>query len=261
MSIYPINNAQITGRLIVAGLVAVVFCTGWLLGLSRATAIAGSANLADSHTNSRVSLLRQENLRLADEVKLLSGQRFTNEQAILELQSTVTDLRLKRSREREELALFRNLAQGKARTGGIFIEPLKVEAQGNSQYKIEVVMTQPRGRKRVNGTVVMVIEGLDEEGESVAFNISDLAQAPAKAIRPSTSNSEATNSAAYPAFDFRYFADFAFNIELPQGFVPESLTVAAKPENPHSPAIKSVRRIFPWDTADLATDAEFTTEE
>jgi len=252
MSIYPINNAAITGRLIVGGLVAVVFCIGWLLGHSQTEKNPNATSLADS----QVTWLQEENLRLADEIKLLSGHRFTHEQAIVELQASLTEMRLKRSREREELVMFRNLAQGNARTGGIFIEPLKIESQSNSQYKIEVVMTQPRGRKRVNGTVAMVIEGLNADGELVEFDLGDLAiDTP---IRPSAQNREAVSVAKYPAFDFRYFADFAFDIELPQGFMPDSLTVAAKPENPHSPAIKSVRRIFPWDAADLSSDAEFS---
>jgi len=255
MSIYPINNAPITGRLIVAALVAVVFCIGWLLGHSSSS---NSSNFAVAD-DSQVSLLQQENHQLADEVKLLSGHRFTNEQAIAELQSSLTDLRLKRSREREELMLFRTLAQGKARTGGIFIEPLEVEALGDSQFKVEVSMTQPRGRKRVNGTVVMVIEGIDEAGESVAFDVSDLAlNTP---MQSTGSSAETKDGAAYPAFDFRYFADFAFNIELPDGFTPESLTVAAKPENPYSPSIKSVRRIFPWQSDDLTSDAEFPAQD
>ena len=252
MSIYPINNAPITGRLIVAALVAVVFCIGWLLGHSSSSDLSNPAATDDS----RITLLQQENHQLADEVKLLSGHRFTNEQAITELQSSLIELRLKRSREREELMLFRTLAQGKARAGGIFIEPLEIEALGDSQFKVEVSMTQPRGRKRVNGTVVMVIEGMDEGGESVAFDVSDLVfNSP---IPSSALSAETKDGTAYPAFDFRYFADFAFNIELPEGFMPESLTVAAKPENPYSPAIKSVRRIFPWQGDDSTSDAEFS---
>jgi len=255
MSIYPINNAPITGRLIVAALVAVVFCIGWLLGHSSSSNSSNYLAAGDS----RVSLLQQENHQLAEEVKLLSGHRFTNEQAIGELQSSLTELRLKRSREREELMLFRTLAQGKASTGGIFIEPLEIEPLGDSQFKVEVSMTQPRGRKRVNGTVVMVIEGVDEKGDSVAFDVSDLAfNLPIQSPRLPV---ETKDGATYPAFDFRYFADFAFNIELPEGFIPESLTVAAKPESPYSPAIKSVRRIFPWQSEYSTSDAEFAVED
>jgi len=252
MSIYPINNAPITGRLIVAGLVTAVFCIGWLLGHSQTGEKPASTTFADS----QITRLQQENLRLADEVKLLSGHRFTHEQAIDELQASLTEMRLKRSREREELVMFRNLAQGKARTGGIFIEPIKIEAQGDSQFKIKVSMTQPRGRKRVNGTVAMIIEGLNADGQSVEFDLSDLASD--TPIPRQAQHSEAKSAKKYPAFDFRYFADFAFDIQLPRGFMPEALTVAAKPENPYSPTIKSVRRIFPWYAGDSSSDADFT---
>ena len=303
MALTPLDNSHIT-RPIMLGLgVATLFLAGWVIGNGPATAPA-TLSLTQER---QFTALDKQNRQLSDEVRLLTAQRYSDEQTIRDLQTDLTDLRLTRSRERQELAMFRNLAKADNNRKGIAIDGMTIADLGQQRFAIEWRLTQPRGRKRVSGDQIVVIEGTDANGEFRSINIgtmaitaesglpddttadaADLAM-PDESMLPSgwidrqvgsgrgvellpEATSEllesgqplspqlaviASGLGQYPDFDFRYLENFIVTVEVPDDFTPQMIGFAVEPRAAHSPAIKSVARLFPWR---VGTDVDASSE-
>ncbi len=174
MTLTPLDNSHITRPLMMGLGVLTVFLAGWVVGSGTSDGPATISLTQERQFNE----LDKQNRQLSDEVHLLTAQRYSDEQTIRDLQTDLTDLRLTRSRERQELVMFRNLAKAGDDRKGIAIDAMTISDLGQQRFSIEWRLTQPRGRKRVSGDQTVVIEGTDAAGEYRSINIGSLTLSP-----------------------------------------------------------------------------------
>lgn len=241
MFIEPLNNSVVTGRLLKCGVVLGAFLCGHLLGQTEYNKVADRL----LHSEMQRQELDTENLQMSTELSAMVQKAYTNDEAVASLQQSLSDLRLQRIREREELQMFRNLASGGENITGIAVEDVAITAIPQSQarqYGIDLRLTQPRGRKRTSGTLSIWIVGQNAAGE--AFDI------PLEDIQLNQEPPLAANAAGeYPVFDFRYYQYFQAGFSLPQGFTPEGLKIVANPLNPYRSSLKKVTLTVPWEVS------------
>ena len=246
-----INKSRLTGPLLVLGCAVVLFILAWKLGDGPAT---GGA-LSSQQQNEMFSSLRDQNNQLKDQIRILTLRDSTNEQAINDLNQSLTSLRLQRSKERQELMLFRNLAKGGDSKTGILIDSFSIADTGANEFELEWLLIQPQGRKHVNGDLSVTIEGSQGDTEADSLIVLDL--------QPRSLDSDGHTDTDTTKFDFRYFQTFTAVANLPDGFEPLVVKITANPLQPHSPAIKRVISEYPWRVASerVAVDVRDASDE
>jgi len=243
MFLGSINNSHLTGRLLVLGSVVVVFLLGWELG----DRPAKEGALSSQQLREALLSVEDQNVQLGKQVRMLALRDNANAQAIAELNQSLTSLRLQRSRERQELMLFRNLATGGDSTTGILIDSFSIEAKGANNFELEWMLVQPQARKRVNGQLIARIEGSNPDAEIDSWVEIDL--------QPVSAKDAGVVQATSADFEFRYFEEFTASVELPDGFEPLVVKIIANPVQPYRPAVKRITGEYPWRVASGVVDA------
>jgi len=166
----------------------------------------------------------------------LVQEKFSNQETINHLKVSLADIRVERSRENEELKLYRNLTLIQTEEG---------------EHRLLMTLTQPRARRRVTGKLELSVKGTDSQGKAGEVAIQELlGNHPDDASFMATSQMDAKpGSATVPEFDFRYFQRFRFSVTLPDGFNPEHVQITANPAKRHQPAVRKVSRSIPWKVA------------
>lgn len=254
MFLTPLDNSHKTSRVLKVALVAAVFLAGFLAGQNHFNDVATKLVASEYER----SVLATKNREMSLEISTLVQQRYSDEATIEDLQSAVTEVRKTRSREIEELKLYRNLSRGGENNTGIAISPLEISEltaganteEGTSQYRLALTLTQPRGRQRVNGELALQIVGNLASGERLELPVDKLLpdQVPGEASTPASEGLGGLGgvNGEYPLFDFRYFQRFLVDVDLPAGFIPEGVIITATPENPYRSSIRQISTIAPW---------------
>ena len=243
MFIEPLNNSFVTARLIKAGVVLSAFLFGHLLGQAEYNRVAERLQLSDAERES----LDIENRQLSAELSAMVEKSYTNDEAVAGLQQSLAEIRVQRIKDGEELKMFRNLATGGENITGIAIDEVAITGFGENHYQLDLRLIQPRGRKRVSGEVDIKVVG-EKADVAASLSLKELLL-DARTVSHTGPGEASGETVEFPNFDFRYFQQFQAEIVLPEGFTPEQIEINANPVNPHSPLIKNITMMVPWEAS------------
>ncbi len=179
------------------------------------------AKIAD--LNAVIAELRQK-------IAILETSRTVDSKAYSQVEQTLTDLQSQIQEQREELAFYRGIVSPEDGATGLKIQDFSVTpgVQG-SQYRLRLVLVQAnRHDRRVSGVVSLRVDGA-RDGQPVTYALSDLVSGP--------------DEAETLEFSFRYFQDFERDVRLPEGFVPDRVTVEV---NPKGRRAKVITESYDW---------------
>jgi len=241
------DNSDYTRPMLKVALVLAVFLGGYLLGRSSFNEVSRQLVASDFER----AALDEQNREISAELNTLVQEKFSNQETINHLKVSLADIRVERSRENEELKLYRNLSKGGENITGLAINPVTLIQTEEGEHRLLMTLTQPRARRRVTGKLELSVKGTDSQGKAGEVAIQELlGNHPDDASFMATSQMDAKpGSATVPEFDFRYFQRFRFSVTLPDGFNPEHVQITANPAKRHQPAVRKVSRSIPWKVA------------
>ncbi len=144
------------------------------------------------------------------------------------VQETLTQLQAKLQAQQEELEFYRGIVSPSTGGPGLRVQSLQIR-QGSSErrYVLELVLMQAMSRdRRVEGAVRLKIGGT-RDGKHLELALKDVA---------------VDDHAAELSYAFRYFQALEQEVELPVGFMPETVQVQIAPSAPrHDPTSQEFR--------------------
>ncbi len=175
-------------------------------------------------------------------------ERLKQQNSIFESGSKVDQLSVQKAQERlgemqaalgetkEMLAFYQRIMAPEKSNDSLYIQNVRVISMAESRhYKFMLTLAQGVGNKRsTKGEYSLVLSG-KLVGEAKSFRLNELVSVK-KSSQP---------------FKFRYFQTEAWNLVLPDGFVPEKLRVTLKPST------KGVERVDKeWQWLQLVEEAQ-----
>lgn len=210
--------------------VAALATSGWLL-FERGRKQAGydSQTWIDVESQLRQQLLEIEkrNTDLVRENAVLKRSADIDRNAYVEIQKTLADTQTETLALREELSFYRGLVTPSDKVEGLHVERLRLQPTVRERrFQYVVTLTQVRKNDRfAAGEVDLRVLGTNG-GQTASYRLADL--------------SEVEGSVK---FKFKYFQNFEGTIELPDGFLPETVLVEATPSGKR---LKPVSKRFEW---------------
>ncbi|MES9903073.1 MAG: DUF6776 family protein [Sedimenticola sp.] len=191
---------------------------------------AGESALA-----SEVELLRRQQVELQAERQTLRKQVAVHERSGQIDRETVVQLgdELKKEQQTrlaltQELSLLKRIVSSSVTTEGLYVQGFKLEKiVGADRYRYRFTISQAlKDAGLATGWIYLGVAG--ERGEeSVTLPLQELAKEGGKRLK----------------MRFRHFQDVSGEIDLPKGFLPQSITVDIKPTNKKLPPLK---KRFDW---------------
>ena len=172
--------------------------------------------------------LAKENAGLKEQVIMLQRTTQIDSQAAAELHEEMKKLQDDLFKVRGELEFYRGIMSSTGTSTGLNIQGLQLrQIPGEQSYYFKLILTQvAKDDKVVEGTVEMTLEGV-QNGVVSVLNVADLM------VNPSFDLS----------FKFRNFKRIEGNIMLPEGFIPQQVTVRLHPSDKN---LSNIKRVFNW---------------
>ncbi len=214
------------------GLAILTFLVGRYSNLDVLNAFKGQKKTW-SEVNQQLS---EENEGHKKAISLLNTEAKIRQQAIIELQKSITDLSQENAVLKADLAFYANLLSHKDEIKKLRVFEISAEPK-LGMVELKVVLAQKLEKARlVAGTLQLELKGIrDDKGESI-----DLVE-----------QFELNN-----AFEFKYFQIKKFTISLPKGFNPTTLLVELKSSNKKE---KVISELFQWSEIINNSSSENTT--
>ncbi len=206
-------------RLVSALLVVAVILIAWaLFEYGRFTAGFDSFKARDER---KVLLQHNSDLQnkidnLREEKAVLERDAQIKHQAYGELDTTLKVLQGEILELKEELAFYRGIVSPRDAAQGLHLQRFKVEPNGKPRgFRYKVILTQVLKEDRTaRGYLVLAFEGL-QNNETKVLGLQDVSE---KHIKEEE-------------FRFRYFQNIEGDIQLPQGFKPQRVTIKVVSRN------------------------------
>jgi len=218
----PLRRASV---IIAIGAVALALAiAGYELGRREAEARLFAASDLEQHLAEAQERIAELERRNAD-IKLSSTVDGDTQD---QLRETIKQLRDEIADGREELLFYRQLMAPSEADRGLRVERLDLRGrEGTRTVSYRLLLTQVVDRQQwISGRVTVDVTGVRGAAEEVL------------------SLTELNPDETYPlAFKFRYFQDFTGSMNLPEGFEPSRVTVAAEVAGQNG---KRVERTFDW---------------
>ena len=163
---------------------------------------------ADDLAN-QISTLREEKAVLERDAQIKHKAYDDLDTTLKVLQGEILELK-------EELAFYRGIVSPRDAAQGLHLQRFKVEPNGKPRgFRYKVILTQVLKEDRTaRGSLLLNIEGL-QGNESKVLGLQDITEKRVKELD----------------FEFRYFQNMEGDIELPQGFKPQRVTIKLVPRN------------------------------
>jgi hypothetical protein len=175
---------------------------------------AGYDRLAASRERAELEVaverLESMNQELRAKVADLETLRVGQARERAEVARTIGDLQAQAARQQQDLAFYRGIVTQTATGLGVKIQQVRIQRTESPQrFKVRLTLVQSaRPESAMSGVATFKIEGASPKGAAV-HDLSALTGG---------KRGELT-------FNFRYFENLDQEIELPEGFTPERLTV------------------------------------
>lgn len=176
-----------------------------------------------------IEVLENRIVALNEEIALLKTHREIDREAYKDVESSLTELQAKIQEQQDAIAFYRGIVSPRDGNAGLRVQDFRLTRGGNErEYSIRLVLVQAmKHDRKVTGDVNLSIVGT-ENGIERSYSYSELL--PEHADRKW-------------AFSFRYFQDFDRQVVLPDGFIPERITVHVESK---TRSIASIEQSFSW---------------
>lgn len=173
-----------------------------------------------AQTRKELSALRQEVIQARQSSRL-------DRETLNEVNGALREMEQHNAQLEEELVFFRGIMAPEEKTGGLQVRELVLEpGEGAGSYRFNLVLTQMRNNdSALQGQVTLGIKGR-LAGEEKILGWEEVADGPREL-----------------KFRFRYFQNLDGGFNLPDGFVPEAVSVEAKADGKRP---ESAKKVFPW---------------
>lgn len=176
--------------------------------------------------------LEEEIVALKQEVALEETHREIEREAYKVVEDNLATLEAKIQEQSDAIAFYRGIVSPQDGGRGLRVQDLKL-TKGNEEgrYRLRLVLVQVKQHDRsVKGEVDFSLQGT-KDGEAASYGLEQLLPADSDASWP---------------FAFRYFQDFDRELILPDGFMPEKISVEVISR---TKSIASVKQTFDWPAA------------
>ncbi len=221
-------------RLAVTLMVVIAVVGGWELyqfGRSRAGGDLDALYAEREGLQAQLGELDRRNAALERQIAVLERARQIDQQAYAVFKQERSGLQDQLLGLREELAFYRGVMSPGEGKVGLHVQDFDLQpAVGAARYRYRFVLTQPGRRDQTaKGVVHLSVEGI-QEGVARRLGLAEISDAGTEDI----------------PYRFRYFQSVEGNLQLPEGFLPERVTLQAVPANaPRLPLEWS----FDWPSA------------
>ncbi len=162
---------------------------------------------------------REQNIKLSQQLAILQRSSEIDRLASMEVRNEFAALQDQMLAISRELDFYRSIVSPKDGKTGLQIQHFDVKAGGSNgvfSYQLMLIQVQ-RNERYVRGVVEMEVEGV-EDGKKRVLSLSAL-------------GSDKKNL----KFKFRYFQEFGGELVIPDGFLPESVTIKVRPSGKGKP--------------------------
>lgn len=170
--------------------------------------------------------------QLQEDKAVLARNAQIKRKAYQDLDNTLKVLQGEILELKEELAFYRGIVSPRDAAQGLHLQRFKIEPNGKLRgYHYNVILTQVLNAKEdriANGTLTFEFEGKQGNVAKV-LSLQDVSD---KHLRRE-------------GFSFRYFQNIQGDIQLPQGFKPQRVTVKVIPRN-HRAGRVPIEKTFDW---------------
>jgi hypothetical protein len=218
-----------------AGLVVLIGVLGYLV--FEFGRIQANYNIVDAAQErqafeDQIVALEEEIATLKEEVALLETHREIDRAAYKEVEVSLTALQAKIQEQTDAIAFYRGIVSPEDGAAGLKVQELRLtRGEVERVYNVRLILVQSlKHDRKVSGDVVLSIEG-EERGAAASYEYPQLL--------PSDTDESW-------AFSFRYFQDFDREIVLPDGFIPERITIQVRSK---TRSIDSIEETFPWTSS------------
>lgn len=129
---------------------------------------------------------------------------------------------------KKELSFYKSIVAPEQGSRSLAIQTIQLKPDVDGGYSYKIMISQ-RGRndRFARGTIDVSIDGVNHDGQPVSLKLSKVSNDTKKPMK----------------FGFKYFQNFEGVMNLPDGFLPQSLRVKV---NPKSSKIKAIDEQFAW---------------
>lgn len=175
--------------------------------------------------------LRSANTALREKIAMLETSKDIDSEAYSQVEQDLLELQKQLQQQREELAFYQGIVLPSDGVAGLRIQRFEVfRGPESSLYRVKLVLVQAIKHDRVvSGVVDLSVSGA-KDGEPVSYALGEL-------IPAGTDRSELK-------FRFRYFQDLEREVILPEGFLPNRVTVEVRPSQRSA---RILRESFAWE--------------
>lgn len=176
-----------------------------------------------------IETLDSEIADLKQEVALLETHRRVDRESYKEVEASLMTLEEKIREQQDAIAFYRGIVSPSDGNAGLRVHDLKLSrGRAERRFDIRLVLVQAmKHDRKVSGDVVLSVIG-EQNGAQKTLTYEEL-------IDDSDDKDW--------VFSFRYFQDFDRQLELPDGFTPESVRVEVRSR---TRSISSIEESFAW---------------
>ena len=171
---------------------------------------------------------QQQNAELSQQLAILQRSSEIDRLASREVRDEYAELQNQMLALSRELEFYRSIVSPKDGKTGLQIQHFDVKegsSEGVFSYQLMLIQVQ-RNERYVRGVIELVVEGV-EDGKKRALPLSALGS-DKKDLK----------------FKFRYFQEFVGELIIPEGFLPESVTIKVRPSGKGKP--RGVDKTMEW---------------
>ena len=197
----------------------------WLAGRHRAqAAVASEASLQARHASlqRQFDAAQQHLLELQLQQQGLAAERAQTARQLAQLQSQL-------AREAQDAAFYRAIASGSG-DAVVAIQRLRIQAfEQPRHFRLTLVLSRPLGRQdTVTGRGTLRLSGR-QGGQSVSYGLGRLS----------------VDKSVDWAFNYQYIHKIELDLELPEGFEPDRVTIDLRPDRAGQ---RGLRQAFLWQS-------------
>ncbi|NOR66890.1 MAG: hypothetical protein GQ528_06010 [Woeseiaceae bacterium] len=218
-----------------AGLAVMVVVFGYLVfefGRIQANFNVVDAAKERQDYEDRIMDLEEKVISLKEEIAHLETHRDIDREAYKDVEVSLMALQAKIQEQTDAIAFYRGIVSPADGAAGLRVQDLRLtRGQTERTYNVRLVLVQSlQHDRKVSGDVTLSIDGA-QGGTATTYSYTQLLPA---------------ESSANWRFSFRYFQDFDREIVLPDGFIPEKITIEVRSK---TRSIASIEESYSWTTS------------